>query len=103
MNTLQTFRPITDIYRVNPELWHVLIGLLIFGGVARIAFWRDEDGLRIGGPLAIGLGLLLTIAIIIWADENQHRISQLGGWAAFILIEAILVLFFSFRRKAKKL
>lgn len=103
MNALQTFHPLTDLYRANPELWHVLIGLLIFGGVARIAFWREEDGLRLGGPLALGLSLLLTIALSTWAEENQYRIESLGGWAAFILIEAILVLFFSFRRKAKRL
>jgi len=59
-------------------LCHFVIGLLVFGGLGRIAFWRNEDGLRVGGMLAVGLALLLTIAIIIWADENGRRISEWG-------------------------
>ena len=39
MHTLQTFRPITDLYRANPELWHVLIGLLIFSGASVRLGW----------------------------------------------------------------
>ena len=38
---------------------------LVFGGLGRIAFWRDEDGLRVGGMLATGIALLFTIAIIL--------------------------------------
>ena len=37
---------INDLYYPNQGLCHFAIGLLVFGGLGRIAFWRDEDGLR---------------------------------------------------------
>ena len=101
MNT--NMNMLSDIYRMNPGFWHTIILLLVFGGMARIAFWRDPDGMRVGGPLAVGLGLLLTIALLTWADEHRRRITELGPWAALILIQAILLLAFNARRKAKNL
>ena len=81
-----------DTYFKNPSLYNVIIGLLIFGGLGRIAFWRNEDGMRVGGMLAAGLALLLTIAIIIWADENGRRISEYGSYAAGLVTMAIIIL-----------
>ena len=62
--------PLRDIYQANPGLWNLAIALLIFGGMARIAFWRKDVGMRVGGPLAVGLMLLLSFALLIWADDN---------------------------------
>jgi len=83
---------IKDLYYPNQGLCHFAIGLLVFGGLGRIAFWRDDDGLRVGGMLAVGLALLLTIAIIIWADENGRRISEWGHFAAGLVTMSILML-----------
>ncbi len=89
-----------ETYYQNPGLYNVIIGLLIFGGLGRIAFWRKEDGLRVGGPLAVGLALLLTIAIIVWADENHRQIQEFGGWAAGLIVLAIMALGINAWRKS---
>jgi len=81
-----------DTYYQNPGLWNVVMGLLVFGGLGRIAFWRREDGMRVGGPLAIGLALLLTIAIIVWAAQNGHAIQKIGPFAAGLVVMAIIML-----------
>ena len=94
---------LNDIYQASPTFWHVVMGLLVFGGMARIAFWSKSEGMRIGGPLALGLALMLTVALLLWAAENGRTILSLGPWAAFILIQAILLLIFNVRRKAKRL
>jgi hypothetical protein len=94
MNFLQ------DTYYQNPGLWNVVMGLLVFGGLGRIAFWRKEDGMRVGGPLAVGLALLLTIAIIVWAHEKGHTIQEFGPWAAGLVWGAIITLGISAFRKA---
>jgi hypothetical protein len=70
----------------------VVILLLVFGGMSRIAFWREHGGLRVGGPLAIGLAGLLTLALLKWARMEGRDISELGPWAAFALVEAIIIM-----------
>ena len=89
-----------DTYYQNPGLYNLIIAGLIFYGLARIAFWRNDTGLHIGGPLAIGLAALLTIALIVWADENRRRISEFGPYAAGIVIGGILTLGLQGFRKA---
>ena len=79
-------------YYQNPDLFHIVMGLLVFGGLGRIAFWREQDGLRVGGPLAAGLALLLTIAIVLWADEHGRRIQEFGAFAAGLVVMAIGIL-----------
>ena len=79
-------------YYQNPGLWNVVMGLLIFGGLGRIAFWRKDEGLRVGAPLAIGLGLLLTVAIIVWGHEQGRVIQEYGPWAAKLVMMAIVLL-----------
>jgi hypothetical protein len=86
MNFLQ------DTYYQNPGFCNVVMGLLVFGGLGRIAFWRREDGMRVGGPLAVGLALLLTIAIIVWGAQNGHAIQDLGPFAAGLVVMAIIML-----------
>ncbi len=93
--------PLTDVYDIQPGLWHVVIGLLVFGGMARLAFWRDRYGMRIAAPLVVGLALLLTVSILSWARENGRRIQELGPWAALVLIQAIILVITNARRKAK--
>ncbi|MCX5758749.1 MAG: hypothetical protein NTU83_09650 [Candidatus Hydrogenedentes bacterium] len=92
-----------DLYYPNQSLCHVVIGLLVFGGLGRIAFWRNEDGLRVGGLLASGLALLLTIAIIIWADENGRKISEYGHFAAGLITMAIFILGYRAFTKSREL
>lgn len=92
-----------ETYYQNPGLYNCVIGLLIFGGLGRIAFWRDGEGLSIGGPLAVGLAILLTLAIMIWADENHRVIQEFGPWAAGIVAGAIITLGWQGFRKAGKL
>jgi len=89
-----------DTYYQNPGLWNVIMGLLIFGGLGRIAFWRRDQGLNVGGPLAVGLAALLTIAIITWAHENNREISEFGPYAAGLVIGAIITLGIQGFRKA---
>ena len=87
-------------YYQNPGLYNLIIAGLIFYGLGRIAFWREDNGLQVGGPLALGLAGLLTIALIAWADENGRRIQELGPWAAGIVIGAIMTLGLQGFRKA---
>jgi hypothetical protein len=78
-------------YYQNPGLWNVIIGLLVFGGLARVAFWRNADGMRVGGPLAAGLALLLTIAVTVWAAQNGRAIEEFGPFAAGLVVMAIIM------------
>ena len=94
--------PARDLYQANPQFWNLVIALLIFGGMARIAFWRNDHGMRVGGPLAVGLMLLLTFALLVWADDNGWTIKKFGGWAAFIVTEAVLLLVLNAWRKSKR-
>lgn len=87
-------------YYQHPGMWNVAIAGLIFFGLGRIAFSRQDEGLRIGGPLAIGLAGLLTIALIVWADENGRRIQEFGPLAAGIVVGAIVTLAVQGFRKA---
>ena len=87
-------------YYQNQGLCNVVIAALIFYGMARVAFWRRDDGLRVGGPLALGLAGLLTIALIVWADENGRRIQEFGPWAAGIVIGAVITMGLQGFRKA---
>ena len=92
-----------DTYYQHPGLYNVIIAGLIFFGLGRIAFWRDYDGLRVGGPLAVGLAALLTVALIAWADENGRRIEEFGPWAAGIVLGTIVTLGWQGFRKVGKL
>jgi hypothetical protein len=92
-----------DFYYPNQSLCHIVIGLLVFGGLGRIAFWRNEDGLRVGGMLAVGLALLLTIGIIIWAEENGRKISEYGPYAAALIVMAIGIMGFRAFTKSRDL
>jgi hypothetical protein len=94
--------PARDLYQANPHFWNLVIALLIFGGMARIAFWRNDNGLRVGGPLAVGLMLLLTFALLTWADESGWLIKKYGGWAALLIAEAVLILAINAWRKSKR-
>ena len=87
-------------YYQNPGLYNIIIAGFIFYGLGRIAFWQKDKGLQVGGPLALGLAGLLTIALIVWADENGRRISEFGPWAAGIVIGAIITLGLQGFRKA---
>jgi hypothetical protein len=50
--------PLKDVYEAQPGFWNFIIALLVFGGMARLAFWRDRFGMRVAAPLVVGLGLL---------------------------------------------
>jgi hypothetical protein len=91
-----------DTYFQAKGFWDVLIFFLIFCGIARIAFWHNSHGLIISGPLVIGLALLLTISIIIWGHEHKRSISEYGPVAAFLVLQAIIVMCFRFRKKSKE-
>lgn len=91
---------LNSTYFQNPGLYNVIIGILIFYGLGRIAFWRNADGLHVGGPLAVGLGLLLTVAIVTWAHDNGRVIQELGPLAAGLLIGAVITLGINAFRKS---
>ena len=87
-------------YNQHPGLCNTIILILVFGGMARIAFWREHDGLHVGGPLAIGLALLLTVALLKWARAEGRTIDEFGPLAAFVVIEAILIMGWAAFRKS---
>lgn len=89
-----------SLYVAHQGLWNTIILVLVFGGMARIAFWREHDGLRVGGPLALGLALLLTLAALQWSREEGRRIAELGPLAAFVIIQAILIMCWAALRKS---
>lgn len=92
-----------ETYYQSPSFYNCIIGLLIFGGIGRVAYWRDQDGLRVGGPLAVGLALLLTLAILIWADENGRTIQEFGPYAAGLVVGAIIITGINALRKGGQL
>lgn len=94
---------IMNSYHQNSGLYHFIIGLLIFGGLGRIAFWRDADELRVGGPLTAGLALLLTFAIILWADQEGRSIAEFGSFAAGLVVMAIFIMGWRAFTKSKEL
>jgi len=95
--------PVIDFYNVHQGFCNLAMALLVFGGLARIAFWSDCHGMRISGPLALGLGCMLALALIVWADENGRRIQDLGWWAALVLVQAIFLLLFNSGWKSREM
>ena len=93
---------IENFYGLHTGLCNAVVLLLVFGGMARIAFWREHDGLKVGGPLAVGLAGLLTVALLKWSRVEGRSIVELGPWAAFILVEAILIMGWAAFRKSTK-
>ena len=65
---------IESFYSLHTGLCNATILILVFWGMARVAFWRDVDGLRVGGPLAIGLAGLLTVALLKWSRAEGRDI-----------------------------
>ena len=90
------------LYFAHQGLWNTIILVLVFGGMARIAFWREHDGLRVGGPLALGLALLLTLATLQWSREEGRRIAEVGPIAAFVIVQAILIMCWAALRKSTR-
>ena len=93
---------VETLYSQHEGLCNTVILILVFGGMGRIAFWREHDGLRVGGPLALGLAALLTVAALTWARQEGRSITELGPWAAFVLVEAILIMGWAALRKSTK-
>lgn len=93
---------IEELYAQHEALCNVVICALVFGGMARIAFWRDLDGLRVGGPLAVGIAMLLTVALLRWTREEHRTISELGPYAAFVLVQAIITMAWAAFRKSAR-
>jgi len=93
---------VEEIYAQHEALCNVVICVLVFGGMARIAFWRDLDGLRVGGPLAAGLAALLTVALLQWAREEHRTISELGPYGALIIVQAIITMAWAALRKSSR-
>jgi len=98
----QTIVMLEQCYTRHYELCNAVILVLVFGGMARIAFWRDEDGLKVGGPLAAGLALLLTVAMLKWTRAEGRTITELGPLAALIIVQAILTMGWAAFRKSTK-
>jgi hypothetical protein len=92
---------VESFYDLHPGICNTIILVLVFGGMARIAFWREHDGLRVGGPLAIGLGMLLTVALLKWARAGGRSIVEFGPLAAFVIVEAILIMGWAAFRKSR--
>ena len=93
---------IETFYDLHQGLCNAVILILVFGGMARLAFWREHDGLKVGGPLALGLAGLLTVALLKWARAEERTVLELGPWAAFILIQAILIMGWAAFRKSSR-
>lgn len=93
---------IEEFWANHQGLCNVIVLVLVFGGMGRIAFWREQDGLRVGGPLAVGLAALLTVATLTWARQEGKSVADLGPWAAFIIVEAILIMGWAALRKSTK-
>jgi hypothetical protein len=93
---------VETLYSQHEGLCNTVILILVFGGMGRIAFWREHDGLRVGGPLAIGLAALLTVAALSWARQEGKSVADLGPWAAFIIVQAILIMGWAAFRKSTK-
>ena len=81
-----------DFYFTHSSYIDTLVCLAIFLGVASIAFGRRGSGFMDSGPLVVGLGFLLTISLIWWADEHNYKMVDFGPLAAFILVEAVVIL-----------
>jgi hypothetical protein len=89
---MEMWTTIENLYAAHEGLCNVVILLLIFGGMGRVAFWREEGGLRVGGPLALGLAGLLTVALLKWASAEGRTVMEFGPLAAIMVVEAILIM-----------
>jgi len=77
---------IINFYNQNAHFLEPLIFILIFAGVAQMAFRG-----RGSAPLIIGLCLLLSFSFLIWARENDWRLQDWGIFG-FIIITLSIVL-----------
>ena len=91
-----------SLYFAHQGLCNTVILALVFGGMARVAFWRERDGLRVGGPLALGLALLLTLAALQWSREEGRRVAELGPMAALVIVQAVLIMSWAALRKSTR-
>ena len=98
---MDTLTLVETFYDAHTGLCNTAILLLVFGGMSRIAFWRKHDGLHVGGPLALGLALLLTVALLKWARVEGRTIDEFGPMAAFVVVEAILIMGWAAFRKSQ--
>ena len=81
-----------DFYFTHSSYIDAIVCFAIFLGTGGIAFWRRDSDFMASGPLVVGLGFLLTISLIWWADEHNYRMVDFGPLAAFILVEAVVIL-----------
>ena len=81
-----------EFYLTNSSIIDALVCLAIFLGVARIAFWDRHTGFQLSGPLVLGLACLLAISLISWASEHDYGLIDFGPIAAFIIVEAVVIL-----------
>jgi len=82
--------------------WRAPFQFAIQTVMARIAFRREHDGLWVGGSPAVGFAGLLTVALLKWSRTEGRTIVELGPWAAFVVVEAILIVgWVAFRKSTK--
>jgi len=76
---------IIDFYQQNSNWLEPLVFILIFFGIALLAF-KGRGSI----PLVVGISLLLSVSFIIWARENGWHLQDWGIFG-FILITLSIV------------
>lgn len=94
-------RSLYSFYFAHASFLDTLICLALFLGVAKLAFWRRGTGFHVSGSLVVGMTLLLTVSLIWWAGEHGYRMLDLGPLAAFVVVEAVVVLIINFAVRSR--
>jgi len=77
---------IIDFYQQNSNWLEPLVFILIFFGIALMAFKG-----RGSTPLVLGISLLLSISFIIWAREHEWHLQDWGIFGFIIVTLSIVV------------
>jgi len=87
---------VLDWYRTNRECLEPLIFLLLFTGIAHVAFpSRQARG------LALALGLLLGFSYLEWSEEHRWELVRWGFYAAGLIYIVLYCAARNFSRNTK--
>ncbi len=85
---------IAQLYLSAPYLWDTIIYLCIFLGLASYVFTSTSNFGKKGKPVAIGLGLALTLSMVMWTYNNGWNLGS--AQLAILPLTVLGLVFFVF-------
>jgi hypothetical protein len=87
---------IAEVYLMAPYLWDALIFLCIFLGLTTYVF-KNKYGKQQGKTVAIGVGLALTISLLVWEYQTGWYIGRMELAILPLTVIYALVLFLLYK------